>query len=43
MGKDNTKRWENKMMESYDCWAELYWKKHIEGNLTEQEQKELKT
>ena len=29
------------MMESYDPWAELYWKKQIEGNLTEQEQKEL--
>ena len=25
----------------YDRWAELYWKKQIEGNLTEQEQKEL--
>ena len=26
---------------NYDRWAELYWKKQIEGNLTEQEQKEL--
>ena len=26
---------------SYDRWAELYWKKQIEGNLTEEEQKEL--
>ena len=26
---------------NYDHWAELYWKKQIEGNLTEQEQKEL--
>ena len=25
----------------YDRWAELYWKKQIEGNLTEEEQKEL--
>jgi len=26
---------------NYDRWAELYWKKQIEGNLTEEEQKEL--
>ena len=26
---------------SYDRWAELYWKKQVEGNLTEEEQKEL--
>ena len=26
---------------NYDRWAELYWKKQIEGNLTEGEQKEL--
>ncbi|HDN83112.1 MAG TPA: hypothetical protein ENG50_01970, partial [Candidatus Altiarchaeales archaeon] len=26
---------------NYDCWAELYWKKQLEGNLTEGEQKEL--
>jgi len=26
---------------NYDRWAELYWKKQIKGNLTEQEQKEL--
>ena len=26
---------------NYDRWAELYWKKQIEGNLTEKEQKEL--
>ena len=25
----------------YDRWSELYWKKEIEGNLTEEEQKEL--
>ena len=25
----------------YDRWAELCWKKQIEGNLTEEEQKEL--
>jgi len=29
------------MMESYDHRAELYWKKQLEGNLTEEEQKEL--
>ena len=29
------------MMGNYDRWAELYWKKEIEGNLTEGEQKEL--
>ena len=29
------------MMENYDRWAELYWKQQIEGNLTEEEQKEL--
>ncbi len=27
--------------DNYDRWAELYWKKQIEGNLTEGEQKEL--
>ena len=27
--------------DTYDRWAELYWKKRIEGNLTEEEQKEL--
>jgi len=26
---------------NYDRWAELYWKKLLEGNLTEEEQKEL--
>jgi len=26
---------------NYDRWAELYWKKQINGNLTEEEQKEL--
>ena len=26
---------------NYDRWAELYWKKQMEGNLTEEEQKEL--
>jgi len=26
---------------NYDRWAELYWKKQVEGNLTEGEQKEL--
>jgi len=30
------------MMESYDRWAELYWKGQLEGNLTEVEEKELK-
>ena len=25
----------------YDRWSKLYWKKQIEGNLTEEEQKEL--
>lgn len=25
----------------YNRWAELYWKKEIEGNLTEEEQKEF--
>ena len=30
------------MMESYDRWAELYWKKQLEENLTEVEEKELK-
>ena len=29
------------MMESYDRWAELYWKKQIEGNLKPEEEKEL--
>jgi len=29
------------MMKSYDRWAELYWKKQIEGNLTEEEEEEL--
>ena len=42
MGKDNIRSIEEiKMMESYDRWAQAYWKKQIEGNLTEQEQKEL--
>ena len=27
--------------DTYDRWSELYWKKRIEGNLTEEEQKEL--
>jgi len=27
--------------DNYDPWAELYWKKQIEGKLTEEEQKEL--
>jgi len=26
---------------NYDRWAELYWKKQLEGNLTEEEHKEL--
>jgi len=26
---------------SYDRWAQAYWKKQLEGNLTEEEQKEL--
>jgi hypothetical protein len=26
---------------NYDCWAELYWKKQLDGNLTSQEEKEL--
>jgi len=26
---------------SYDRWAEIYWKKQIEGNLTKEEKKEL--
>ena len=29
------------MMESYDRWAELYWKKQLEGNLKPEEEKEL--
>ena len=42
MGKDNIRSIEEiKMMENYDRWAQAYWKKQIEGNLTEQEQKEL--
>jgi len=27
--------------DNYDHWVELYWKKLLEGNLTEEEQKEL--
>ena len=27
--------------DSYDRWAAVYWKKQVEGNLTEEEQKEL--
>ncbi len=27
--------------DNYDRWVELYWKKQLEGNLTEEEQKEL--
>jgi hypothetical protein len=26
---------------SYDCWVKLYWKKQLEGNLTQREEKEL--
>ena len=26
--------------DTYDRWSELYWKNRIEGNLTEEEQKE---
>ena len=29
------------MMESYDRWAELYWKKQLEGDLKPEEEKEL--
>jgi len=29
------------MMISYDRWAELYWKKQLEGNLTPDEEEEL--
>ena len=29
------------MMKSYDRWAEIYWKKQIEGKLTEEEEEEL--
>jgi len=30
------------MMESYDRWAELYWKARLEENLKPEEEKELK-
>jgi len=29
------------MMESYDRWAELYWKRELEGDLKPEEEKEL--
>ncbi len=27
---------------NYDRWAELYWKKQLEGDLTDEEEKKLK-
>jgi len=32
----------NFLLINYDRWAKLYWKKQLEGNLTNEEEKELK-